>query len=228
MPHIRAGRSWAPSAGRTSLSNRAAAWPGASWETPSGNSARCSTSPPASSRQARRLVVPQSTARKGPELIRGSGAGSCALRKGSGRTANRFPRRLGSDHFQIVAIRQGRERGGGQGLVPIGDRGDVVLQGQVAAVLVGAPAEGLDGDAEIGREADRVHDVPAVQAEALLRAVDAVGPDHLRQAGVGGGELHVFAFTVALDDAGVEVVGAAEIVLRARAADGREGRSEER
>lgn len=57
------------------------------------------------------------------------------------------------------------------GLVPEGGRGDVVLAGQVAtfAFELAAPAEGLNGDAQPFVEPDRVHDVPAVHAEALNR-----------------------------------------------------------
>src|SRR6185312_5225401 len=91
-----------------------------------------------------------------------------------------------------------------------------------AALLVGAPAERLDGDAQARLEANRVHDVPAVQAEALLRAVDAVGPDHLAETGIRRRELGVGVRLAGLADADVEVVGAAEIVLGAGAADGRE------
>src|SRR4029077_12204251 len=72
-------------------------------------------------------------------------------------------------------------------------------------------------------EADRVHDVPAVEAEALLRAVGAVRADHLGQAAIVGGELDIGARKLPVDGAEVEIVGAAEIVLRAGAADGREG-----
>src|SRR6185437_10184493 len=127
-----------------------------------------------------------------------------------------------SDHFQRVLVGQPGERGGRQGLIPEGDRGDVVLQRQVAAVTLGAPAERLNGDAQILLEAHWVGDVPAVEAEALLRSVDAIGPDHLRHARVGGGELAVLALLAAVDNARVEVVGAAEVVFRAGAADGRE------
>src|SRR6185312_17063263 len=86
------------------------------------------------------------------------------------------------------------------------------------------PAQRLDRDLQVRREAHRVHDVPAVEAEALLRAVDAVRPDHLGQAGVGAVELLVGRLAVALllHAAGIEVVGAAEVVLGAGAADGRE------
>src|SRR6476661_4493309 len=70
------------------------------------------------------------------------------------------------DDLEIVAVGQRLQRLARQGLVPEGDRGEVVLQGQVAALLVGAPPERLDGDAEARLEAHRVHDVPAVHPEA--------------------------------------------------------------
>ena len=98
----------------------------------------------------------------------------------------------------------------GFGLVPEGDRGDVVLEGQVA--VLAAPAEGLDRDFEIGLEAHGIHDVPSVEPEALLAFIRTVAADHLRQARVGRRELGVLAVSV-------EVVGAAEVVLGAGAAD---------
>ncbi len=58
--------------------------------------------------------------------------------------------------------------------------------------------------------------MPAVEAEALLGLVKAVGADRLDQAGVGRGELFVLLFFLVL-----EVVGAAEVVFRAGAGDGR-------
>src|SRR5579883_502205 len=127
-----------------------------------------------------------------------------------------------SDHLERVAIRQRLERCARQGLVPERDRGGVVLQGQVAALPVVAPAERLDGDLEARLEPYRIHDVPAVQAKALLGAIDTVGPDHLAEARIGSREFGVGVRLVGLADADVEVVGAAEIILGAGAADGRE------
>jgi hypothetical protein len=40
---------------------------------------------------------------------------------------------------------------------------------------IAAPPERLDRHAEVLAEPDGVHDVPAIQAEALLRLVEAVG-----------------------------------------------------
>ena len=74
-------------------------------------------------------------------------------------------------------------------LIPIGDGGDVVLQRQVAAA--GLPAQALDGHFEVVVEADRIGNVPAIEAEALLRIVHAVRADDLRHAGVGRGEFRV-------------------------------------
>ena len=59
--------------------------------------------------------------------------------------------------------------------------------------------------------------MPAVHTEALVGVVDAVGPDDVRHARVGGGVLLVLLGGLVL-----EVVGAAEVVLGAGAADGRE------
>src|SRR5262245_31997908 len=97
--------------------------------------------------------------------------------------------RLCLHHFERITIRQRREWGGGQRLIPERDTGEVILQGKIT--LVAAPAEGLDGDAKILVEADRVGDMPAVETKAGLREVDAVGPDHLGHARIRRGVLLV-------------------------------------
>src|SRR3984957_5219965 len=79
MPQRMAGRSSAARAGRTSTRNRSAASPGCRREMPKGKSRRSSTSPLSPTTQARRLVPPQSQARKATtadlELgLRGRGA----------------------------------------------------------------------------------------------------------------------------------------------------------
>ena len=107
-----------------------------------------------------------------------------------------------------LGIRRERKR-----LVPVRDGRDVVLELQVAAAA--SPPERLHGDREIGREPDGVGEVPAVEAEPLLRSVRAVGTQHLGHAGVRRRELRVLP-------ADVEVVRAAEVVLGAGAADRRE------
>src|ERR1022692_2939888 len=68
-------------------------------------------------------------------------------------------------------------------LIPKRDGGDVVLQLQVASA--GLPAERLNRHLQILLEANRVRDVPAIQAEARLRIAVAIGPDDLGEAGVG-------------------------------------------
>src|ERR687886_1417777 len=65
-----------------------------------------------------------------------------------------------SDHLQIVAIGERGERGGRQALVPVGDRGHVALQRQIATVA--APAERLEGHAQRRLEAHGVRYMPAV------------------------------------------------------------------
>ena len=61
---------------------------------------------------------------------------------------------LESDNFQSVAITEARERGVWFALVPVGHRGDIVLERQVAPAL--APAQRLDRHAQIVLEADGV------------------------------------------------------------------------
>src|SRR5262249_26490170 len=93
----------------------------------------------------------------------------------------------------------------------------------------GAPAERLHRYAQIALEAHGIGDVPAVHAKALLRLVDAVGADHLRQAGIGRGEFEIARLRPAAyagvgelpGHARIEIIGAAKIILGAGAADGR-------
>src|SRR5438105_1693617 len=94
----------------------------------------------------------------------------------------------GLDDLQVVAVGEWREEGVGFGLVPEGGGGDVVLEGEVA--VSGAPAERLDGDAQVLLESDGVRNVPAVHAESLVCLVDSgfAGRDHLGQTGVESGE----------------------------------------
>ncbi len=88
------------------------------------------------------------------------------------------------------------------------------MQRQVSAA--GLPAEGLDFDPEVAGEMDGVGDVPAVQTEALLALVEAIGADYLRHAEV---RRAVFGVAATGD---VEIPGAAKVVLGAGAADRRE------
>ena len=53
------------------------------------------------------------------------------------------------------------------GLIPVGHRGDVVLQRQVRPVVL--PTQRLDRHLHVLLEADRVGDVPAIEAETLRR-----------------------------------------------------------
>src|SRR4029078_3972353 len=61
--------------------------------------------------------------------------------------------------------------------------------------------------------------------EPLLRAIHAVRPQHLRQTGIGRGEFDIGRFASEaqrlVDAAGIEIVGTAEIVLCASAANRR-------
>ena len=88
-----------------------------------------------------------------------------------------LPHGVMSDHFELIGIRRRRTSPRAFFLVPERRRGDVVLQRQVAAARRASRAPGSSPADPL--EADRVHDVPAVQAEALLAAVQAVRVDHL-------------------------------------------------
>src|SRR6478752_1253473 len=90
-----------------------------------------------------------------------------------------------SNHLKFVQATDRREGCVRFGLVPEGSGGDIVLQGEVAHLVFQfrAPAERLNGDAQILGEADRIHDVPAIEPEALLGAIEPVRLDRLRHAG---------------------------------------------
>jgi hypothetical protein len=74
----------------------------------------------------------------------------------------------------------------------------------------------LNLDAKVRREMDGVQDMPAVETEALLALVEAVGANHLGHAEV---RRAVFGIATARD---IEVPRAAKVVLGPGAADRRE------
>src|SRR6185369_13006122 len=120
----------------------------------------------------------------------------------------------GSNDFQQVAAPQRRQGKRRQVLIPIRHGREVVTQWQ--ETVLAAPAEHLAGHADVAREAHGIDEVPAIEAETLVRLVEAVGPDDLRHAGVGR-----VVFLVAFLLQVFETIRAAEIILGARAADGR-------
>src|SRR5271157_5492042 len=101
-----------------------------------------------------------------------------------------------------------------QCLIPESHGGDVVLQWEVPTLPVGPPAERLYRHTQVRFEADWVHDVPAIHAEALLRLVDSVGPDHLREARIRGREWRISPGILRFVVADVEIVGAAKVIFR--------------
>ena len=139
-------------------------------------------------------------------VCRSSARSSTCCSTGTHETAVQMISRL--SRSGSGGIRRERQR-----LVPVRDGRDVVLELQVAPAA--APAERLHRDRQVGAEPDRVGEMPTVEAEALLRPVLAVGPQHLGHARVRRRELGVVA-------ADVEVVRAAEVVLGAGSADRRE------
>ena len=80
--------------------------------------------------------------------------------------------------FQVILVGKLGERRMGLGLIPERHGRDVILEGHVPPA--GPPPEGLDRHLDILLKPDRVHDVPPVQAEALLRIIMSVRADHLR------------------------------------------------
>src|SRR5579859_916909 len=99
-------------------------------------------------------------------------------------------------------------------LIPERGRGDIILQGQIA--MTAAPAERLDGDSQVLLKTNRVHDMPAIQAKALLTAIEPIGFDDLGQTQEGCGEGTVLASWL------LEVPGSAEVIFCTRATDSRE------
>src|SRR4051812_20096050 len=116
-----------------------------------------------------------------------------------------------SHHLERVRIGRVRPRRRSAVQVPERRRGDVVLKRKVAAA--GAPPEGLDADAQRRVEANRIEDVPAVHAEALLTAVEPVWPEDLMQSEVWAGVGRVARTRH------VEVPRTSEVVLGPGAAD---------
>src|ERR1039457_6711009 len=92
----------------------------------------------------------------------------------------------------------------------------MVLQWKIAAA--GAPAQSLNGHAQIGVKTDRICDVPSIQAKSLLRFVETIRLDHLNQAAVRRSELLILLFFLIL-----EVIRSAEIIFRPGSVNRREG-----
>src|SRR5208282_5673417 len=120
---------------------------------------------------------------------------------------------------QIVGRWQRRKLCRRDCLVPVRNRRDIVLQRQELRALarIARPSERLDSHPQVAREPDWIRDMPAVHSKSLLRRVQPVGPNHLRQSRVGRRELAIAAVFLAH----VEVVRAAEVILGAGAADRR-------
>jgi hypothetical protein len=65
----------------------------------------------------------------------------------SGRIPGTKHRFMALDNLQIVGVWQWRERSGGQRLIPVGHRGNIILQRQIAPIaFLGSPPERLDRD----------------------------------------------------------------------------------
>ncbi len=103
----------------------------------------------------------------------------------------------------------------GQGLVPEGYGGDIVLQGQITSAA--SPAKRLDRNPEPFTEPDRIGEMPAIHAEPELTAVEPVRCDHLMQSAVRSREGTIMVVT----DRILEIVRTTEIVFRTGSADRR-------
>ena len=81
--------------------------------------------------------------------------------------------------------------------------------------MLASPAERLNGHAQILLEIDGILNVEAIHIEIALCAVKPVGVSHLVHAGIGCGELDIMTVHI-------KIIRAADVILGARAADGRE------
>ena len=79
------------------------------------------------------------------------------------------------DDFEIVFVGELWEWSMWLLLVPEANGRDVILKREISSA--GTPAQSLDRYLEVFFEPDRIHNVPAIEAEALLRIVEAVRPD---------------------------------------------------
>src|SRR5690606_2267377 len=86
-----------------------------------------------------------------------------------------------SVHFQSLTVRQFRERRVRFTLIPKGNRYDVRLLREVAAM---SPAQILNRDLQVPVETNRILYVPAIHAKALLRPIHPIGANNLVQAGI--------------------------------------------
>ena len=98
------------------------------------------------------------------------------------------------------------------GLVPVSDRGEIILQGQITAFAL--PAQRLDGYFQVFFKANGIGNMPAVLAEAVL-VFDTI------KTGVRGTEIGVNIFALRAWSLLV-AIRAAEIIFLAGAADSRE------
>ena len=103
-----------------------------------------------------------------------------------------------------------------QGLVPVGHRGQVILQRQITAAL--APAQRLDGDLQILLKVNGINDVPAVHAKAELAGIEGIGCDDLMESRIRRGKGNIAVMRPGI----LKIIGAAEIVFCAGTANGGE------
>src|ERR1700739_586366 len=106
----------------------------------------------------------------------------------------------------MIFVRKLWERRVRLGLVPKGDRCNIVHQRQIS--LSALPPERLNSDAQIMIETDGVRYMPAIETEALLRLIKAVRLDDLRETGVGRSESVVLMCFLIF-----KIIGAVEVVF---------------
>ena len=80
------------------------------------------------------------------------------------------------------------------GLIPEGNGRNIVLKRQVLSIML--PSQILHRHAQVMIEANRVRDVPAVQAKSLLRLIMPVRPYNLCKSRVRAGKFLVLSFSV--------------------------------
>src|SRR5882724_12621346 len=109
-------------------------------------------------------------------------------------------------------------------LVPEYHRGNIILQGQITTSV--SPPQSLYGDLQAFFESDGIHDMPAVETEALGDRIMPVAPDHLCKTGIRAAEFGIDRrprlLTGRIFFLRTKIIRPAEIIFRPRAADGRE------
>src|SRR5215469_3210224 len=95
-------------------------------------------------------------------------------------------------------------------LIPISYGRHVVLQGKVGPIF--SPAQILNGHPQVAFKSNGINNVPAIETKPLLRLVESIRFDYLRQPRIWSGELLVLFLLLVF-----KIVRTVEVVLGAGA-----------